>query len=188
MQISCLKGSRGFGTSGEKKVSRLRPDQVVKKAMTDRFTARIQKLARQDAKRGVYMDSEFHLLQHERMRESVSPDRSGPIAQVTAMLQEAAKEREPLLALLDRLLGNCTGKIQSTPLAQTAEIRSPDGEVIASYNSLGSGWTEIQTKAERKFYSETAMVYYQAFQEARAEMKAAAEAPPPEEPSLDLRA
>ena len=64
-------------------------------------------------------------------------------------------------------------------MGQTAEIYSPDGEVIASYNSFGGGWTEVQTKAELKFKSETTMIYYSAYKEVRAEMKAAAQGQAP---------
>ena len=56
----------------------------------------------------------------------------------------------------------------------------------ASYNSLGGGWTDIQTKAEHEFFSESASVYLQAFREARAEMQSSQPAPPAET-SVDIR-
>jgi hypothetical protein len=45
--------------------------------------------------------------------------------------------------------------------------------MVASYNSLGGGWTVMQTAAERKFLSETTALYSQAYSAAREAMKAA---------------
>lgn len=154
-----------------------RTDRTAEKAITDAFTAQIQELAKKDAKKGIYMDEEFSQLRRARMQQYVSPDRAGPMAQVNSILQDLSKEQDRIRVLLDRLLGNCSAEVQGDSLAQTAEIRSPDGEVIASYNSLGGGWTEIQTKEEHRYISETDMIYLQAFREARAEMNARPQAP-----------
>lgn len=166
-------------------------EETAQSAMTDGFVKRLKAYAREDAKRGVYMSSGFSHMRNMQMRERVSPDRSGPMAQVSSAIRQAMSEPDPLLQLLDRLLdklpGNCSAGIHIRPEGQTAEIRAPNGEVIASYNSLGSGWTEIQTKAEKKFYSESAAVYAQAYKEARAEMKAAQTAPEGET-GVDIRA
>lgn len=152
-------------------------EETAQSAMTEGFVKRLKACAREDAKRGVYMSASSNLMRKEQMREQVSPDRSGPMAQVNCAIQQALSETDPLLRLLDRLLeklsGNCSAGIHIRPEGQTAEIRASNGEVIASYSSLGGGWTEIQTKAEKKFYSESTAVYYQAYKEARAEMKAA---------------
>ena len=151
-------------------------EETAQSAMTEGFVKRLRACAREDAKRGVYMSGSCNLMRKEQMRERVSPDRSEPMAQVNCAIQQALSETDPLLRLLDRLLdklsGNCSAGIHIRPEGQTAEIRAPNGETIASYNSLGSGWTEIQTKAEGKFMSESAMVYAQAYKEARAELKA----------------
>lgn len=169
-------------------------EKTAKSAMTDGFVKRLTAYAREDAKRGDYMSGGCILMQREQMRQYVSPDRAGPMAQVTSAIQEVLQEPDPLQELLERLLdklaGKCSGRIQIRPEGQSAEVRAPNGEVIASYNSLGGGWTEIRTKAENKFLSEVAAVYGQAFREARAEMRAA-QSPPPvqaEEPAVDIRA
>ena len=70
------------------------------------------------------------------------------------------------------MAGNCTGKVHHNSTGQTAEIYSSDGEMIASYNSHGGGWTIQQTQAESKFLQESAMIYKQAFDAARTEMNA----------------
>lgn len=142
-----------------------------KNAITAGFTKQIQTLAREDAQKGIYMDDEFTQLRRARMEQYVSPDRAGPMAQVNSLMKELSKEQERVTVLLERLMGNCSAKVKGDAVAQTAEIYSPDGEPIASYNSLGGGWTVRQTRAEHLFISETDMIYLQAFREARAEMK-----------------
>lgn len=152
-------------------------EKTAKSAMTDRFVKQLQSYAQRDAKRGVYMSPECIQMQHAQMNEYVSPDRFGPMAQVSSALQAAAQEKAPLLELLDKLLNNCTAKIHSAPLGQTAEIFSADGESIAFYSSLNGGWSTIRTKAENKFLSGAAAVYRQAYCEARQKL-----AQPPEQP------
>ena len=159
-------------------------EQTAQRAMTEGFVKQVQQLAKQDAQRGVYMGSAYRQLQQQQMKQFVSPDRSRPMAQMTALLQQAARQREPMLELLDNLLGHCSGKLHSSPQGQTAQIYAPNGEIIASYNSLGSGWTISQTKAESKFQSAAAVAYLQAFRQARAEINAA-QAP---SQGVDLRA
>ena len=172
-------------------------NDTAKSAMTDSFVEKIKTLAQKDAQKGIYMDNEFVQLQHDKMKNYVSPDRSGAMSQATQVLQELKKEDDPLLELINNLLrrlfgkvqhskgytlvslsgmsGNCSAKIMSNSGGQTAEIYSPDGEMIAGYNSLGGGWHIVQTKAETKFLGEAASVYAQAFKEARAEMRVAAQ-------------
>lgn len=169
-------------------------EKTAQNAMTNGFVERIKSYAKEDAKRGDYMSVGFIQMEQAQMRKYVSPDRSGPMAQVTSAIQAALKEPNPLLQLLERLLDNlsegCSAKLQIRPEGQTAEIRASNGEIIASYNSLGGGWTEIQTKAESKFLSAAATAYAQAFKEARAEMKSAqasVQSVPPDEISVDIR-
>lgn len=154
-------------------------ERTARSAMTDGYVKRLKAYAESDAKRGVYMSGGFLQMQRMQMREHVSPDRSGLQAQVMSVIQAALSEPDPemrfLERMLDKLAGKCSAKIQIRPEGQSAEVRAPNGEVIASYNSLGGGWTEINTKAENKFLSESAAVYAQAFREARA-----AQAPPAE--------
>lgn len=170
-------------------------EKTAQNAMTDAFIERIKSYAKEDAKRGDYMSAGFIQMERAQMQKYVSPDRSGPMAQVISAIQTALKEPSPLLQLLEKLLdnlsGDCSAKLQISPEGQTAEIRASNGEIIASYNSLGGGWTEIQTKAESKFLSAAAMAYAQAFKEVRTEMKSA-QAPvqsvPSDETSVDIRA
>ena len=167
-------------------------------AMTDSFVEQLKEYAKKDAQKGVYMDQEAIQLRRSQMGQYVSPDRSG-MAQANQVLQEVAKDdgENTLLEFLDRMLGinakvrknsdkhtivtmngmvgNCSGMVHHHSTGQTAEIYSSDGEMIASYNSNGAGWTIEQTAAETKFLQQSAMVYKQAFDAARAEMANAAQ-------------
>ena len=95
------------------------------------------------------------------------------------MMNQLFDEHAPMLTLLDRLLGNHTVKIQHDPTChgQTAEIRDPNGEVIATYNTFGGGWCESQTEEEIKYNQMTTGIYFEAFSSARAEMKAEGQIP-----------
>ena len=111
------------------------------------------------------------------MEKYVSPDRSGPKADVMSAIQAALNEPHPMLQALEKMLeklsGGCSANLKISSIQQAAEIFAPNGENIASYNSLGGGWTDIQTKEEHKYFDETASIYLQAFREARAELKVA---------------
>ena len=173
---------------------------TAKNAMTDEFVAKLQEQARKDAKLGVGMSKEAIQMSHSQMSQYVSPDRSG-MAQANQVLQGLAdaEDENVLLQFLDRMLGinakvwhnsdqqtfvtmrgmagNCSGKVHHNSAGQTAEIYSSDGEMIASYNSNGAGWTIDQTAAETKFLQESGKLYAQAYKAACAEMKSAAQNP-----------
>ena len=196
MKLNSL--STGFSEAakwGETPQIQKKAGVTAKKAMTDSFVEQLKEYAKKDAQKGVYMDQEAIQLRRSQMSQYVSPDRSG-MAQANQVLQKVAKDdgENVLLEFLDRMLGinakvrknsdkqtfvtmsgmagNCSGRVHHNSTGQTAEIYSADGEMIASYNSHGGGWTIQQTKAESKFLQESAMIYKQAFDAARAEINA----------------
>jgi hypothetical protein len=157
---------------GESPKIQKKAQATVDRVVTDRLKNQIASMAQEDAKHGNYMDNEFSQMCLSYMHQYVSPDISQPLAQTNAMLQ-ALNEKSPELEFLDAMLGTCSVKGCVSADSQNAEIYSSDGEMLASYNSLGGGWTIMQTAAERKFLSETTALYAQAYEDARAEMKAA---------------
>ena len=168
--------------------------KTAESAMTDGFVEKIKEYAKQDAKQGVYMSKGFIQFRLARMEQSVSPDRDGPKAEVMSAIQAALREPHPLLQALEKMLeklsGGCSANLKISGVQQAAEVYAPNGENIASYNSLGGGWTDIQTKEEHRFFDDSTMAYLQAYREARAEMRAAAEAPAAEsvnEAAFDAR-
>jgi len=165
--------------------------RTAESAMTDGFIERIKEYAKEDAKQGVYMSKGFTQFHLAHMKQCVSPDRSGPKAEVMSAIQAALKEPHPLLQaleiILDKLSGGGSANLKISGVHQAAEVFAPNGESIAFYSS-NNGWMDIQTKEEHKFYSETSSVYLQAYREARAEMKSAVEAPAAESAaSFDTR-
>ena len=127
------------------------------------------------------MSEGFTQMRLAHMKQYVSPDRSGPKSQVMSAIQAALKEPHPMLQALEKMLeklsGGCSANLKISSVQQAAEIFAPNGENIASYNSLGGGWTDIQTKAEHEFFGESASVYLQAYREARVEMQSSQPAP-----------
>ena len=168
----------GQGTKVQKAEKR-----TAESAMTDGFVEKIKEYAKQDAKQGVYMSKSFIQFRLARMEQCVSPDRDGPKAEVMSAIQAALREPHPLLQALEKMLeklsGGCSANLKISGIQQAAEVYAPNGENIASYNSLGGGWTDIQTKEEHKFFDESTSVYFQAYREARAEMKSEAPAAEP---------
>lgn len=166
--------------------------KTAKSAMTDGFVARIKAYAKEDAEKGVYMSPEFNQMRLAHMKQYVSPDRDGPKAEVMSAIQAALREPHPLLQALEKMLEKLSGggsaNLKISGVQQAAEVYAPNGENIASYNSLGGGWTDIQTKEEHKFFGESTWAYLQAFREARAEMKAAQTPDPSGGAAVDLRA
>ena len=168
--------------------------RTAESAMTDGFIERIKAYAKEDAKKGVYMSPEFNQMRLAHMKQYVSPDRDGPKAEVMSAIQAALREPHPLLQALEKMLEKLSGggsaNLKISGVQQAAEVYAPNGENIASYNSLGGGWTDIQTKEEHRFFDDSTMAYLQAYREARAEMRAAAEAPAAEsanEAAFDAR-
>lgn len=168
--------------------------RTAESAMTDGFIERIKAYAKEDAKKGVYMSPEFNQMRLAHMKQYVSPDRDGPKAEVMSAIQAALREPHPLLQALEKMLEKLSGggsaNLKISGVQQAAEVYAPNGENIASYNSLGGGWTDIQTKEEHRFFDDSTMAYLQAYREARAEMRAAAEAPAAEsvnEAAFDTR-
>ena len=86
----------GQGTKVQKAEKR-----TAESAMTDGFIERIKAYAKEDAKKGVYMSPEFNQMRLAHMKQSVSPDRDGPKAEVMSAIQAALREPHPLLQALE---------------------------------------------------------------------------------------
>ena len=201
MQLSGVNSPLEAAKWGETPIIKKKAVAASQNAMTDDFVEKLQELARKDAQNGVYMSKEAINLRHAQMGKYVSPDRSAPIAQMTQELQKAEKAHkgeDPTLEFLDRMLaqlkgkgrperivksfsglsGGCSGDLHSTPENQVATVYSPDGEMIAGYNTSSGGWMNLTTRAENQFLGDSNTVYKQAWDAARAEINAAAQQRP----------
>ena len=200
MQLSGVNNPMEAAKWGKTPVIQKKAAEASKNAMTDDFVQKLQELARKDAANGICVGKEYMQLCHSRMEEYISPDRSAPMAQMSQELQKAAREHreqeDPTLEFLDRMLaqlkksqkyrivrsfsgleGGCSGDLHSTPENQVATVYSPDGEMIASYNTSSGGWQILTTKAESQFLGDANIVYKQAYDAALAEINAAAQKP-----------
>lgn len=188
MQIGSL-GTKGTATLGGTSQIQKTEKKTVENAITDGFVKQIQTLAREDAEKGIYMDEKFSQLRRARMEQYVSPNRAGPMAKVNSVMKTLEKEQERIKVYLEHLFGDYSAEIEGDSTFRTAEVYSPEGELIASYSSFYGQWTTHQTKAEFNFITETDMIYLQAFREARAEMKVAAQGQAPTDATtVDIRA
>ena len=196
MQISGVNNPLEAAKWGKTPIIQKKAVETSKSAMTDDYVEKLQELARKDAQKGIYMDTEAMQLCHGQMAKYVSPDRSAPISQMSQELQKAAQEhkeqQDPTLEFLDRMIeqlrkspkdrivrsfsglaGGCSGDLHSTPENQVATVYSPDGEQIAHYNTSSGGWQNLTTKAESQFIRDSNSIYKQAYDAARAEMNVA---------------
>lgn len=188
MQIGGL-GTNSTATLGGTSQIQKSAKKTAEDAITDGFVKQIQTLAREDAEKGIYMDKEFSQLRRARMEQYVSPDRAGPMAKVNSVMKTLEKEQARIKVYLERLFGDYSAEIEGDSTFRTAEVYSPEGELIASYSSFYGQWTTHQTKAEFNFITETDMIYLQSFREARAEMKVAVqEQVPADAATVDIRA
>ena len=176
MKINSLTSGTSTAARLGKSENTQKAEKTAKNAITDGFVEKLKKYAKEDAKQGIYMSKGFIEFRLAHMKQFVSPDRSGPKADVMSAIQAALKEPHSMLQALEKILeklsGGCSANLKISSIHQAAEVSAPNGEVIAFYSSNG-GWTDIQTKEEHRFFSETASLYLQAYREARAEMKSA---------------
>ena len=109
MQISGVNNPLEAAKWGKTPLIQKKATSAVQNAMTNDFVEKLQEQARKDAKRGVGMSEEAIQLEHSQMAKHVSPDRSGPMAQMSQELQKAAQEhkeqqQDPTLEFFDRML------------------------------------------------------------------------------------
>ena len=82
-------------------------EKTAKSGMSDSFVERIKAYAKEDAKKGVYMSEGFTQMRLAHMEKYVSPDRSGPKADVMSAIQAALNEPHPMLQALEKCWKNC---------------------------------------------------------------------------------
>lgn len=141
-------------------------------ALSDELVAQIKEHAKKDAQVNVYQQKDYIQMINAQKQQKVSPNRQDAISRATLAMNSAAKGKGGS-DLLSMLLGPYSMKAWIGGLVDTAEIYAPNGEMIAAFNSDG-GWTEISTEAEYQFLNQADQIYSEAFDEARAEINAAA--------------
>ena len=147
-------------TFGKKNTSSL-PDEVVEN---------IQKMAREGAKKGVYMGDQYGAYINAYKTQHISPNRSKLISLMTPMLMNA-KYTNGLPSFFQLPGLPFTGMLQvGARNGASMSIYDNSGTEILSYDCR-NGWLPHQSQAEGEFYDETTAIYHEAYAAARAEMQ-----------------
>ena len=138
-------------------------------SLPDAVVENIRRMAREDAKKGVYMDEEYVAYRYAYKNQHISPDRP-------KLLMGLNKILSTLPHIVNRFqtfsLMGCRATVDF--YSSFSAFYNSNGEKIMTCDSDGDVM-EFPTKAESKYYSETTAVYAEAYDAARAEMKAAAQ-------------
>ena len=138
-------------------------------SLPDAVVENIRRMAREDAKKGVYMDEEYVAYRYAYKNQHISPDRP-------KLLMGLNKILSTLPHIVNRFqtfsLMGCRAAVDF--YSSFSAFYNSNGEKIMTCDSDGDVM-EFPTKAESKYYSETTAVYAEAYDAARTEMKATAQ-------------
>ncbi len=145
------------------KTDNLTSTSLTSSTLDPAFVEEIIARAKQGAHDCVYMSEEFHEFANTYKLENVSPDRS--------IIPSAF---ENILSFYDNQLPSIFDLL-GTPYTASAvpgmATFYENGEAIMTYSETG-GFSPQQTQAEGKFYDESKEIYFKAYTEERARMKA----------------
>ena len=138
-------------------------------SLPDAVVENIRRMAREDAKKGVYMDEEYVAYRYAYKNQHISPDRPKLLMGLNKILSTLPRvvNRFQTFSLM-----GCRATVDFYSSFST--FYNSNGEKIMTCDSDGDVM-EFPTKAESKYYSETTAVYAEAYDAARAEMKATAQ-------------
>lgn len=138
-------------------------------SLPDEFVKTIREMAKEGAQKGVYKGDEYIAFMNAYKKQHISPDRP-------KLLMGLNKILSTLPHIVNRFqtfsLMGCRATVDFYSSFST--FYNSNGEKIMTCDSDGDVM-EFPTKAESKYYSETTAVYAEAYDAARAEMKAAAQ-------------
>ena len=138
-------------------------------SLPDAVVENIRRMAREDAKKGVYMDEEYVAYRYAYKNQHISPDRP-------KLLMGLNKILSTLPRIVNRFqtfsLMGCRATVDF--YSSFSAFYNSNGEKIMTCDSDGDVM-EFPTKAENKFHSEMNALYEEAYDAARAEMKATAQ-------------
>ena len=137
-------------------------------SLPDAVVENIRRMAREDAKKGVYMDEEYVAYRYAYKNQHISPDRPKLLMGLNKILSTLPRvvNRFQTFSLM-----GCRATVDFYSSFST--FYNSNVEKIMTCDSDGDVM-EFPTKAESKYYSETTAVYAEAYDAARAEMKAQA--------------
>lgn len=138
-------------------------------SLPDEFVKTIREMAKEGAQKGVYKGDEYIAFMNAYKKQHISPDRP-------KLLMGLNKILSTLPHIVNRFqtfsLMGCRATVDF--YSSFSAFYNSNGEKIMTCDSDGDVM-EFPTKAENKFHSEMNALYEEAYDAARAEMKAAAQ-------------
>lgn len=137
-------------------------------SLPDEFVKTIREMAKEGAQKGVYKGDEYIAFMNAYKKQHISPDRPKLLMGLNKILSTLPRvvNRFQTFSLM-----GCRATVDFYSSFST--FYNSNGEKIMTCDSDGDVM-EFPTKAESKYYSETTAVYAEAYDAARAEMKAQA--------------
>ena len=163
---------KAWGTSG-KNISKT--SKQTKWKLTDSLKEKIVELAQKDAQDSVYMGDTFINLRKEEVSK-VAPNRTALIGKFTQAMNSAdASARRDIEEADKKWLCILFGipykaEAQGTGYGSAVHVYNELGEEVLTYTG-GVGWQEKETKAETEVNSALKWTYYEAYSEARKDLK-----------------
>ena len=163
---------KAWGTS-DKNISKT--SKQTKWKLTDSLKEKIVELAQKDAQDSVYMGDTFVNLRKEEVSK-VAPNRTALIGKFTQAINSADASARRDVEEADRkwlciLFGiPYKAEAQGTGYGSAVHVYNELGEEVLTYTG-GVGWQEKETKAETQVNSALKWTYYEAYSEARKDLK-----------------
>ena len=138
-------------------------------SLPDEFVKTIREMAKEGAQKGVYKGDEYIAFMNAYKKQHISPDRPKLLMGLNKILSSLPRivNRFQTFSLM-----GCRATVDF--YSSFSAFYNSNGEKIMTCDSDGDVM-EFPTKAESKYYSETTAVYAEAYDAARAEMKATAQ-------------
>ncbi len=151
-----------------------------KSGLSKELVAKIQEFAKNDAKVGDYMTPEYHNFFKAYMHKYISPNRAALMTKASSLIPKlpnpkdamesffryyGIKDIAPIEILLDGKSYSASRKMKYV------SIKDKHGDEILSWD-INNGWLSHSSREEKKFHRATTNIYAEAYDAARAEMRA----------------
>ncbi len=151
-----------------------------KSALPKDVVAKIQEFAKEGAKESIYMTQGYRDFIKSYMDKNISPDRTALMAKASPLVPKLSNPKnaidsffkfyglqdiDPVEIMLDGESYTASRKLKYV------SIKDKHGDEILSWDT-NNGWLSHSSREELSFYGDAANVYAEAFDAARAEMRA----------------
>lgn len=158
------------GQSSAAEKSSAVPEKKIADGLPGALVKKVQMMAREDAKKGIYMGDEYIAYINSYKTRYISPNRSRLIALATPLLRNGWNTNGKTIFF--QLCDLFTARMQTgMMMGPSMSIYDKSGTEILSYDA-NNGWMPLPSRAEDRFYDDTTQIYYQAYEAAEAQEKA----------------